>query len=121
MARLWLRLNLLTSSANFTISRNVGRHPLNRKRQMKYQDKIMYKKEIKLKIRELPEDLRREVLDIINCCIHLSSGQKDFHLNPYIRGQRGGAPLLNTSSLSNSNRRTLSLNLGHQLMVRSNY
>ena len=35
---------------------------------MKYQggeNKIMYEKEIKLKIRELPEDLRREVLDYI--------------------------------------------------------
>jgi len=36
----------------------------------------MYEKEIKLKIRELLEDLRRVVLDIINCCIHLSCGQK---------------------------------------------
>ena len=52
----------------------------------------------------------------INCCNHLSCGQKRFPLKPLqgFRGQRGGAPLLNSSSLSNSNRRTLSLN--HQTL-----
>ena len=53
---------------------------------------------------------------LINCCNHLSCRQKRFPLKPLqgFRGQRGGAPLLNSSSLSNSNRRTLSLN--HQTL-----
>jgi len=48
---------------------------------MKYQggeNKIMYEKEIKLKIRELPEDLKREVLDYIEFLLKKYKSQMYF-------------------------------------------
>ena len=100
--------------------------PFNKEQEADYLYKVGYKDATWITMLENRIRLGRDLLnergsifvrcDYINCCIYLSSGQKRFLLKPLqvFRGQRGGAPLLNSSSLSNSNRRTLSLN--HQTL-----